>query len=185
MQEIRMGSEAQLQPLYDILRSLTSQPECATCRRCEEHVGLVYLLGDEADRVRDRSLPIVASSEGSRYLLRTRDGWCAAFNHVANTCRIYTARPLCCRLYPLDLMWLDGSLWWVIHIECPIAQRLQRIRHFELLIAITVAIENALSDEQLRAWRVTDRTSQRIEAFSSSEPKVLKLRLYGTPLAFP
>jgi hypothetical protein len=82
-------------------------------------------------------------------------------------------------------MKLDGVIWWVIHAECPIAKRFQRDRHMEILAAMTAALECELPEEQLRAWLVTDEISQRIEAFSSSEPKVFKLRRYGEAIGFP
>jgi Fe-S-cluster containining protein len=174
-----------ISPLYDILRPLASQPECKSCNLCEEHVGLVYLLGKEVNRSINQSIPVSISSRGAQYLARTSEGWCAAFDPTANLCRIYSNRPLCCRLYPLDLMRLDGEVWWVIHEECPIAQRFQRDRHLEILTAMIVSLERALSDEQLQSWLIVDRTSQDIETFSSSRPKVLRLRQFGRNLSFP
>jgi Fe-S-cluster containining protein len=174
-----------LRPLYDILRPLASQPECKSCKLCEEHVGLVYLLGKEATRSVDQGIPVSISSRGSQYLARTSKGWCAAFDPASNLCRIYNDRPLCCRLYPLDLMRLDGDVWWVIHAECPIAQRFQRDRHLEILTALTISLERTLSDEQLQSWLTTDRTSQNIEAFSSTRPNVIRLRRFGRSLSFP
>jgi Fe-S-cluster containining protein len=170
-----------LNPLYDILRPLASQPECKSCKLCEEHVGLVYLLGQEAAKSHDMEIPVSISSRGVQYLARTPDGWCAAFDPQANLCRIYNDRPLCCQLYPLDLMRLDGEVWWVIHDECPIARRFQRDRRLEILMAMTIALERTLSDEQLQSWLITDRVSQDIEAFSSSRPNVFRLRQYARP----
>lgn len=185
MREIDTRKEDVFQSLYDILRPLTSQPECATCRSCEEHVGLVYLLGNEAVRARNHGVPVSISLKGTQYITRMPDGCCAAFNPATNSCRIYAERPLCCRLYPLDLMNLDGIVWWVIHAECPIARRFQRDRHMEKLAAMTAALERELSEEQLRAWLRTDDASQSIEAFSSSQPVVFKLRRYGGAIGFP
>jgi Fe-S-cluster containining protein len=174
-----------LSPLYDILRPLASQPECKSCKLCEEHVGLVYLLGNEATRSVDQSIPVSISSRGTQYLARTSDGCCAAFDYKANLCRIYSERPLCCRLYPLDLMRLGGEVWWVILDECPIAQRFQRDRRLEILTALTISLEQTLLDEQLQSWLTVDQTSQDIEAFSSTRPSVFRLRRFGRPLSFP
>jgi hypothetical protein len=82
-------------------------------------------------------------------------------------------------------MKLGNSVWWVIHDECPISQRFQRERRLAILAAMTVALENALSEEQLQNWLLQDTTSQTIEAFSFDTTKVIKLRKYGEPLAFP
>src|SRR5689334_20873206 len=108
--------------LRGALAFLTSQPECETCRLCEENVGLVYLIGDEAQRIPKLQLPILTTSHGVNYLGRTTDGWCCSFNPDSNTCKIYEDRPICCRIYPLDLMRINNEVWWVIHSECPIAQ---------------------------------------------------------------
>jgi hypothetical protein len=82
-------------------------------------------------------------------------------------------------------MKLDGTVWWVIHAECPIAQRFQRDRQLEVLAAMTAALEREISEEQLRLWLASDKSSQRIEAFSASQPKVFKLRPYGRAIGFP
>src|SRR5581483_798372 len=157
---------SQMESLYQVLRPLATQPECQSCRLCEEHVGLVYLLGDEAVKANEHSLPIITSSQGVQYLSRTRDGWCSSFDPNTNMCRMYADRPLCCRLYPLDLMQLEGAVWWVIHAECPIAQRFQKERRLAVLAAITDALERALSKEQLNRWLIQDKMSRGIESFS-------------------
>lgn len=180
-----MSLENEPQPLYKILGLLRSQPECKTCRLCEEHVGLVYLVGRETAKSRQYGMPISVTSEGVAYLGRTPEGWCVAFDPDTNNCRIYANRPLCCQLYPLDLMKLSGVVWWVIHIECPIAQRFRIERTLEVLSAITVSIEEIISEEQVQSWLKTDRTSQQIEAFSSDKPKVVKLRRFRLPRSFP
>lgn len=171
--------------LYDLFKILTAQPECRTCSLCEEHVGLVYLLDSEAEKAKNSSLPVLTTSTGVQYLGRTREGWCCSFDPDANTCRIYEQRPLCCRIYPLDLMQLDGEIWWVIHSECPIAQRFQRERMLSTLAAATSAVEGKISESQLKRWMTQDRFSQMIEAFSYDESKVIRLRRYGEKRPFP
>ena len=185
--------------LYQALDQLSSQPECRECRLCEEHVGLVYILKGESERVRRHRLPILRTSSGVEYLGRVPDpesrkggtspaarthGWCCAFDWRTNTCSIYNDRPLCCRIYPLDLMRLEGEVWWVVHSECPIAQRFQRQRNLDLLCAITAAMERLISDEELEQWLTQDKFSQMIEAFSGDESRVIRLRRYGTPSLF-
>jgi Fe-S-cluster containining protein len=170
--------------LYRHLSPLTSQPECNTCRLCEEHVGLVYVLGLEADKARRRELPVMRTSEGVEYLGRTADGWCASFDPGSGKCSMYEDRPLCCRIYPLDLMKLDNELWWVIHAECPIAQRFRREGKLTLLAAVTAALDRELNDEQLRIWIAQDKTSQTIEAFTFDPSKVVKLRRFREQIRF-
>ena len=177
--------DTDLQRLYDLLFPLRNQPECLECRRCEENVGLVYLLGDESARTHRHRLPIVNTSDGVEYIERTDDGFCTAFDEKQNRCRIYDDRPLCCRIYPLDLMWLDGDMWWTIHTACPIGQRFQIERRLDILCAMTAALEAQLPAEELKRWIAQDALSSRIEAFSFEPTRVTKLRRYRTPMYFP
>jgi Fe-S-cluster containining protein len=190
------------QALRDALSPLTSQPECGTCRLCEENVGLVYLIGDEAPEASRRELPVMTTSQGVKYLGRkyTNDAgeeitpeqarnssahrWCSQFDSSSNTCKIYAERPLCCRIYPLDLMAIDQEVWWVIHSECPISQRFQRERRMSVLAAMTVSLERLFTQEQLDHLLKQDGTSQKHEAFFTDESKVTKLRRYGAPAMF-
>lgn len=174
-----------MEKLYEILKPLASQSECETCRLCERNVGLVYVLGNEASKAQHHGLPILTTSQGVQYLGRTRDGWCCSFDPTTNTCRMYSDRPLCCRIYPLDLMRLNDTVWWVIHSECPIAQRFKQERRLGVLAAMTYAMEGALSDEQLQHWLTQDKTSQAIEAFAFDESEVIRLRRFGEPLTVP
>jgi Fe-S-cluster containining protein len=168
--------------LQTVLRPLTSQPECDTCRLCEEHVGLVYLLGDEAPISRRHSLPVITSVKGAQYLSHTHNGLCVAFEAGAGRCQIYADRPLACRIYPLDLMCFKGVFWWVIYIECPIAQRFMHDRQMEVFIGITAALEKTFSKEYFQHWMKTERSTEDIEAFTFEELKVAKLRPFGGPI---
>ena len=179
---------------------LSSQPECQTCRLCEEHVGLVYLLGKESARVRSHRLPVLRTMSGVEYLGRVPDrevrkeglspvspshGWCSAFDPTTNMCRIYSDRPLCCRIYPLDLMRIDSQVWWVMHTECPIAQRFEKERRLGIIAAITARMERFISSDNLEDWLSQDKFSQIAEAFSHDATQVIRVRRYGEPIPFP
>jgi hypothetical protein len=82
-------------------------------------------------------------------------------------------------------MKLNSIVWWVIHSECPIAQRFQRERRLGILVTMTFAMEAALSEEQLQHWLTQDKTSQAIEAFAFDQSRVIRLRRYGEPLTIP
>jgi len=165
--------------LYEVLRPLTSQSECQTCKLCEENIGLVYLLDKETEAISKRNVPLSITSRGAQYIARTSQGCCAAFNSTGNSCTIYESRPLCCRLYPLDLVTKNGEIWWVIHIECPIAKRFLSERKLAVLATMTVAIEKKIDRELLQSWLINDRMSQNIEAFSSTRPRTIRLRRLG------
>jgi Fe-S-cluster containining protein len=192
-----------LDRIYQLLSPLRSQRECETCRLCEENVGLVYLLGNEAQRVERLGVTVVRTADGIEYIARAPGGsvakgvgeprvtdqteachWCSCFDPDTNRCRIYDDRPLCCRIYPLDLMRLEGQLWWVIHSECPIAQRFEKEHQLHILVAITAAIEKELTDQELQRWMKEDQVSVRIEAFSFEAAKVHKLRPFRRPVWF-
>lgn len=174
-----------LHRLYALLGALSQQAECKTCRKCEENVGLVYLLATEPADLERQGKQIVRTGLGANYVPRRADGWCSCFDPERNLCRIYDSRPLCCRLYPLDLIAIDGVPWWVLHSECPIAQRFQAERRLDVLVALTVALERALSEEELGEWLTQDRLSQAVEAFESEPTKVVPLRKVGAQLRFP
>jgi hypothetical protein len=175
--------------LYSTLELLSAQPECRTCNLCERNVGLVYLIGEEGDRMGRAGKESAMTSEGVRYLERKQSNhgarWCGCFDVEHNQCTVYDIRPLCCRLYPIDLMRLDGVLWWIVHAQCPIAERFERERRLDVLAAVTVRLESELSPEQLRMWVNTDRASQTIEAFVSDHYRIVRLRRFGVQPGFP
>ena len=50
--------DLELARLYVALKPLATQPECATCRKCEEHVGLVYLVRGESAQLDAVDVPL-------------------------------------------------------------------------------------------------------------------------------
>lgn len=166
-----------LASVYAAIRSLGGQPECASCRKCEENVGLVYLLGEEANRAKDRQLPVISVGNDAHYFARTTHGWCPCFDPNRNTCNIYNDRPLCCRLYPLDLVHYEGQPWWVLHIDCPIAQRWVRDRHLDVLVTLLERLEDTIDPTVLHNWISQDKTSSIIESFESEELRLIPVRL--------
>jgi Fe-S-cluster containining protein len=170
-----MGGD--LESIYSAIASLGGQPECATCRQCEENVGLVYLLGPEAAHAKSRALPVIRVGESANYFSRTPHGWCPCYDPSTNTCGIYKNRPLCCRLYPIDLVHHEGRPWWVLHGECPIAQRWIQDRHTDVLVALLEQLEELLDPHILRDWISQDRTSSAIESLESDEMFLVPIRL--------
>lgn len=169
-----------LSRLYPVLQLLSSQPECATCRRCEENVGLVYLLKDEVHRATAAGARVVAPFESRGYIARSETGWCQCFDPTSGRCMIYDARPLCCRLYPLDLMKFGHEIWWVIHQDCPIGERFFRERQVDVLAAATIQVERELTPQEIETWLSQDRFSQAVEAFSNDVVNVRRLRRFGS-----
>lgn len=169
-------SGAALALIYEAIRSLGGQPECTSCRRCEENVGLVYLLEDEAQQAKRRTLPVISVGKEAHYFSRTSHGWCPCFNPESNTCEIYNDRPLCCRLYPLDLGIYRGEAWWVLHGECPIAQRWVRERYLDAVATLLEHVEDLLDPSILRNWISQEKTSVVIESLELEELHLIRIR---------
>jgi len=89
---------------------LTACPPCGWCCRGER----VYLSADEA-----RALGVgdEATALGQRV-----SGACDLLDEATGYCRAHSLRPTECRLFPLDILFLNGSPSWVVWDEpCPVA----------------------------------------------------------------
>ncbi len=179
-----MSLNRNIQAVYKIAEFLSSQEECNTCNLCEKNVGLVYLLDHEREKISELNLKISSTSNGTDFLSRTEEGWCSAFDHTKNRCTIYAKRPLCCRIYPFDLMHFDREFWWVIFYECPIANRFYKEKHEDVLIAFTYALEREMGEMLIAEFVREDSISQHIDAFTGEIPHVKRLRKFGSPPIF-
>jgi hypothetical protein len=47
------------------------------------------------------------------------DGACVFYRQLGPGCSIYLARPIDCRLYPLDIKVIDDRLTWIVYTSCP------------------------------------------------------------------
>jgi Fe-S-cluster containining protein len=173
-----MARSQPLERAYHDLSILSLQHECETCRKCETNVGLVYLLDREPRTVSSSGVKTVSTSQGISYIARSVEGWCAAYDSKENKCTIYPNRPLCCRIYPLDLMNLDDEIWWILHTECPIAQRYEREHKLDILIALTMLLEERIPEGVFSEWLREDRHSQVVEAFLRVEYSITRLRRF-------
>ena len=57
--------------------------------------------------------------EGISFIERMPDGSCPMLDRQRRRCSIYDDRPFCCRLFPIDILKLDGQLQWAISGQCP------------------------------------------------------------------
>jgi uncharacterized protein len=105
--------------LYDRAEIATSKlVDCRGCTSCCEKGGLVYVRDDELPRLKKKSVPIVAI-DGLSFIRRKKDGSCPMLDRTNQKCSIYADRPLCCRLFPLDVLAAAGRLKWAISGLCP------------------------------------------------------------------
>lgn len=47
---------------------------------------------------------------------------CRFHDTVGGKCGIYNARPIDCRLYPLDILFKDGNYYWILRQYCEITE---------------------------------------------------------------
>ena len=142
---------------------------CSGCTACCEHGGLVYVLDEEVEVLRHLGVPMVAVG-GVTFIKRLPSGACPMLDLKNRRCSIYEQRPLCCRMFPLDVLQMDGRLQWAITHSCP-PQR----KRFEsgqesangfgsgALIHITAALEAHVTSEDLRFFGRKEKVAARVE----------------------
>lgn len=146
-----MISSESLDKLYKIASFLSNQEECKTCSLCEDNIGLVYVFKHELKVIgRKHAVP---TSAGLNFFVRTEDGHCPYFNKELGTCGIYENRPICCRIYPLDLLFEDGEYWWIAYSDCPIFKRYEKNMSLNILRNKLISLENALDTGTLKEWK--------------------------------
>jgi Fe-S-cluster containining protein len=57
---------------------------------------------------------------------------CWFYDSTSGQCRIYEARPLDCRLFPLDIAFIDNKYAWIMYTSCPVELRLTRADALEM-----------------------------------------------------
>ena len=109
--------------LADAAVRLTSRlVNCRGCIECCVKGGLVYVREDEVARLRECNVPLV-TVRGVTVIKRHADGSCPMLDRLGKRCSIYESRPLCCRLFPLDVLLVEGQLVWGMSNQCPNERR--------------------------------------------------------------
>lgn len=90
---------------------------CRKCSSCCEN-GLVYVLAEEREELESLGVPLVCI-DGVYYIQRSTGGACPMLDRKSGKCEIYDSRPVCCRLYPVDVFNRNGTLEWGIYEYCP------------------------------------------------------------------
>lgn len=166
-----------LNKLYKIASFLSNQEECKTCRLCEDNVGLVYIFKIESAGIGRRYT--VPTSAGLKFFVRTEDGHCPYFNKESGTCGIYEHRPLCCRIYPLDLLFDDGEYWWIAYSDCPIFKRYEKNLSLNILRNKLLSLENDLDTRILTEWKNIAVNIRSIELIGREDFAFYKLKKLG------
>jgi Fe-S-cluster containining protein len=163
-----------LNKLYKIANFLSNQEECKTCRLCEDNIGLVYVLNLEAKAIGREH--IVTTSAGINFFVRTSDNHCPYFEKESGTCNIYEKRPLCCRLYPLDLLFEDGEYWWIAYSDCPIFKRYEKNMSLNILRNKLLSLEYELDLETLKELKNIAINIRSIESIGRENFAFYKLK---------
>lgn len=145
---------------------------CKDCTSCCEN-GLVYLFDEEVPIMKELDVPLV-SIKGVNYIQRKNGGSCPMINGHNQGCKIYENRPLCCRLYPLDVFNRNGKLEWGLYTFCPKKNQMFDIlvtgegalNHGVVLQSLQM-IENTLGIERLKYLAYEDLVSAEYELLDS------------------
>jgi Fe-S-cluster containining protein len=166
-----------LNKLYEIASFLSNQEECKTCRLCEDNIGLVYVFNKESKKIGQEHA--TSTSSGLNFFVRTHDGHCPYFNIELGECGIYENRPLCCRIYPLDLLFEDGEYWWIAYSDCPIFKRYNKNLSLYILRDKLLSIEDQLDNRTLMEWKNIAVKIRSVELIGREDFPFYKLKKLG------
>lgn len=150
-------------------------PECVGCDLCCKG-NLIPVMNDEGARLSRRGLEILESED--KGFIRKRGVACPAFDESAFRCRVYEDRPLCCRLFPVDLIKIDGELHWVIYSYCPMAKRMLREGDGWDIEAFLVEAESVLDSRMVEEYGNHDSRSAELALLQGVQEPYLLLRKF-------
>jgi len=91
--------------------------ECTECPVvCSRKQNIHWLLPEEAGRLKEF---MKVTKIGDAYFFE--GGLCPLLKD--KHCSIYSDRPLECRLNPLSIYEIEGDLYWIVYLECPIMKK--------------------------------------------------------------
>lgn len=99
-------------------KALSGLLDCRGCTKCCEQGGVVYVLEQEVNTLRNMKVPLV-TIDGISFIQMAQDGSCPMLDRKGKKCSIYGYRPACCRLYPVDGISIAGELQWGLANFCP------------------------------------------------------------------
>ena len=152
--------------------------KCGPCDDCERDI--VYLLPFEVERFRSLKNPSVSLTQvDGIYYLKKDEDYCPFRDKIKRKCKIYLDRPICCRMFPLEISSRKGFLEWVVYDHCP-KVRGEQGRHLRNALSIySREIECCLTEDLLNFYYKEDTVTTRIEFLGGFSPKAIPLRPVG------
>ncbi len=140
----------ELERIPGLLEFTTGYTLCAECERCERSV--VYLTPREQDVARREGLRLYGRGSATRM---NRQGCrCPFYAGPDRGCLHYPARPLICRLFPIDVVEheTDGSHWWVLFEACAEVARGKLRGQVEEARRLATEVDRRLPEDLRRAF---------------------------------
>lgn len=130
------GNAVELTGLYKVineLRMFEDFEECKDCPvLCARKQNIHWLLPQEAEKLRG---PMNVTKINDAHFFD--GGLCPLLKE--KHCSIYSERPLECRLNPLSVHEIEGELYWILYLECPIVKKRPKEEFIERLkLGITI-----------------------------------------------
>lgn len=148
---------------------------CKGCTVCCERGGLVYVGHDEVAGLKRLLVPLVAI-DGVTFIKRLPDGSCPMLDRSGKKCSIYENRPLCCRLFPLDVLSISGRLQWALSTQCPEDRKLFTTSQgigsrlgFGSVALIASMLDNSLNEGDAAYIARKEQVSARVEILDSNQ----------------
>ena len=119
-----MDESFEIKELYRVADNASNKlVSCNGCTKCCQS-GIAYVLPKEINRLESLGVPLL-HIDGINYIKRNYAGACSMLDMQHSRCSIYEDRPLCCRLFPLDVFGREPEGGrkikpsWGIYNYCP------------------------------------------------------------------
>lgn len=151
-------------PLAPVERAIQSKMvHCDGCVHCCNTTGLIWVLPSEVEPMRAVGANLGVSEHGELFYVSRQTPNCPMLDLEKRQCTIYQERPLCCRLFPLDMRFQPGRLpRWVLFHTCP-ENRMKSLNKLKVLVGAIETLlpqstfsEMAFASGQMDALNIAD-----------------------------
>jgi len=142
------------------------------CRECSDDdcVGYVWLLPKEAEELYEQGIEVLEINNNVNFLhpfagknegvdIEQYQPSCPW--RKEKKCTIYSKRPLVCRFYPLGFATEHGTIYLVLHLDCPFSRQKSTDALFQnQIVMLFRRLHPQLLKEILGAYRLVDQISK-------------------------